>query len=451
MNRITTLFLSILFAASIAASTSTRHRVLVSTDIGGTDPDDNQSMIHLLMYANEFDIEGLVSSPSYGEGSRDEILRMIDEYEMDYVKLQRGLASTGNDSRFPTPAYLRSISKQGRRTAASLRGYDTPTEGSDWIVRCARGRRDSRPLWVLVWGALEDVAQALHDAPDIANHIRVYWIGGPNKKWGCNAYNYIVSNFPDLWFIENNASYRGFIGSAKDPSPLQGGYWHTFMNGAGMMGNDFRNYYDGIAKMGDTPSLLYLMSGDPEDQTAEHWGGRFESFDISPKYIVRGPMSAADTIPVYSLMEWRLRGPEIDIPADSACFVMTVDRQKWLGYHEGDGVYVVRYAPKAPATLSYTITSDVPGFPVHEGVFTVANEWPAVGRYAVTNHAIEFVPIMVNPERWFTDCGDTSLMEGESDYEDYRDVNGKWQGAATISRWRNDVMIDWAKRFDWLR
>ena len=46
-------------------------RVLISTDIGGTDPDDNQSMIHLLMYANEFDIEGLISSPSYGSGSKE--------------------------------------------------------------------------------------------------------------------------------------------------------------------------------------------------------------------------------------------------------------------------------------------------------------------------------------------------------------------------------------------
>src|SRR5947209_6073939 len=39
-----------------------RHRVLVSTDIGGTDPDDFQSLVHLLVYADHFDIEGLVSS-----------------------------------------------------------------------------------------------------------------------------------------------------------------------------------------------------------------------------------------------------------------------------------------------------------------------------------------------------------------------------------------------------
>jgi hypothetical protein len=28
-------------------------------------------------------------------------------------------------------------------------------------------------------------------------------------------------------------------------------------------------------KMGDTPSLLYLLRGDPDEPTAEHWGGAF--------------------------------------------------------------------------------------------------------------------------------------------------------------------------------
>lgn len=47
-----------------AVKPAERFRVLISTDIGGTDPDDNQSMAHLLMYSNEFDLEGLVSYPT---------------------------------------------------------------------------------------------------------------------------------------------------------------------------------------------------------------------------------------------------------------------------------------------------------------------------------------------------------------------------------------------------
>ena len=52
-------------------------RIIVSTDIGGTDYDDFQSMVHLLVYADRFDIEGLISSP-YGGGRKDQILKVID-------------------------------------------------------------------------------------------------------------------------------------------------------------------------------------------------------------------------------------------------------------------------------------------------------------------------------------------------------------------------------------
>ena len=45
-------------------------RILISTDIGGTDPDDNQSMAHFLMYSDEFDTEGLVSSRHTARAAR---------------------------------------------------------------------------------------------------------------------------------------------------------------------------------------------------------------------------------------------------------------------------------------------------------------------------------------------------------------------------------------------
>lgn len=63
-------------------------RILISTDIGGTDPDDNQSMAHFLMYSEMFETEGLVSSPSYGHGSKQNLLDMIDLYEKDLPKLK---------------------------------------------------------------------------------------------------------------------------------------------------------------------------------------------------------------------------------------------------------------------------------------------------------------------------------------------------------------------------
>ena len=184
--------------SGLAAS---RARVIVSTDIGGTDPDDFQSMVHFLVYADCFDVEGLVSSP-YGPGRKEHILDVIGHYERDYPNLK-----TYSDS-YPAPDALRAITKEGALESPGWAGVGEPTEGSDWIVQCAR-RRDPRPLWVLVWGGIEDLAQALHDAPDILPRLRVYFIGGPNKKWSVDAYQYIATHHPDLWIIEANDTYRG--------------------------------------------------------------------------------------------------------------------------------------------------------------------------------------------------------------------------------------------------
>ncbi len=48
-----------------------RPRLLVLTDIGG-DPDDQQSMVRLMLYSNEFEIEGLIASASGTPGELKE-------------------------------------------------------------------------------------------------------------------------------------------------------------------------------------------------------------------------------------------------------------------------------------------------------------------------------------------------------------------------------------------
>lgn len=400
-----------------------RQRVLVSTDIGGTDPDDNQSMAHLLMYTDRFDLEGIVSSPSYGEGNKEEILRMIDLYEKDLPVLGRHIGG------LMSPDSLRAITRQGRKGAAPYCGYTTPTEGSEWIVECAR-RQSDRPLWISVWGGLEDVAQALHDAPDIAGKIKVHWIGGPNKKWSTNSYAYIVENFPDLYMIEDNASYRGFIAEKKNPDRYNAGFYEAYLAGAGNLGRDFIRYYDGLPKMGDTPALLYVMDGDPDDPTGESWGGSFEPTRRSSRAVFHRPVTAADTVPVYSIIELHIKGPvKDDIAPDSVCFRMDIRNQKWDGFYLGNGDYAVRHSTYYLGTLPYTITSDIPGFPCHEGAITVENLWP--GRESSTDYEVG--------ANWYTDKADPALFWK------------KLQGAQTVLKWREAVMEDWGKRLGYLK
>lgn len=400
-----------------------KQRVLVSTDIGGTDPDDNQSVAHLLMYTDCFDLEGLVSSPSYGSGSKEEILRMIDLFEKDYPKL------AGHIDGLMTPDRLRAMTKQGRKGAAPYCGFTTPTEGSDWIVECAR-RESDRPLWISVWGGLDDVAQALHDAPDIADKIRVYWIGGPNKKWSTNSYAYIVENFPGLYMIEDNAAYRGFIAVNKNKDEFNAGFYDTYLKGAGNLGADFINYYKGIPKMGDTPALLYLMDGDPDDPQGESWGGSFEPISRSSRPVFHRPTTANDTVPIYSIIELHVKGPvKNDIAPDSVCFQMDIRNQKWDGFYLGDGDYVVRHSTYYLGTLPYKITSHIPGFPEYEAAITVENLWP--GREYPTDYK-------VGPQ-WYSDKSDPALF--------WKNL----QGAETVFKWRNDVMKDWGTRLEYLK
>lgn len=425
-KRMTGLILLAALAVQVHAAdpgTRERQRVLVSTDIGGTDPDDNQSMAHLLMYTDRFDLEGLVSSPSYGEGNKEEILRMIDLYEKDLPVLGKHIGG------LMSPDSLRAITKQGRKGAAPYCGYTTPTEGSEWIIECAR-RQSDRPLWISVWGGLEDVAQALHDAPDIAGKIKVHWIGGPNKKWSTNSYAYIVENFPDLYMIEDNASYRGFIAEKKNPDRYNAGFYEAYLAGAGNLGRDFIRYYDGLPKMGDTPALLYVMDGDPDDPTGESWGGSFEPTRRSSRAVFHRPVTAADTVPVYSTIELHIKGPvKDDIAPDSVCFRMDIRNQKWDGFYLGNGDYAVRHSTYYLGTLPYTITSDIPGFPCHEGAITVENLWP--GRESSTDYEVG--------ANWYTDKADPALFWK------------KLQGAQTVLKWREAVMEDWGKRLGYLK
>jgi hypothetical protein len=398
-----------------------KHRVLVSTDVGGTDPDDFQSLIHLFMYADQVSLEGLVASP-FGEGRKSVILDMIDLYEQDFPRL------AARASGFPSPDYLREVSKQGALGSAPYAGYSQATEGSDWIIRCAR-KESEQPLWVLVWGGLEDLAQALHDAPDIEEKIRVYWIGGPNKKWSVNSYAYIAQNHPDLWMIEANATYRGWFMDADSPSHLKGDTYYTrYIRGKGAMGEAFKNYYGGRIKMGDTPSLAYLLHGDPDEPEGESWGGSYVKIERSARRVFDGASNQADTLAAYATLEWRFEGPKLAIPADSTCFRMEILGQVWPGYYLGQGVYGIRYSPKRAETASYETESDIPGLDGLRGGYTSTNPWP--GEASATDIALG--------EHWYSDRPDPALF-----IEDQ-------QGARTIAKFREEFLLDWANRWDWL-
>ena len=386
-----------------------RHRVLVSTDIGGSDPDDFQSMVHFLIYADLFDVEGLVSSP-WSKGRKRHILEVIDQYETDYPNLR-----TWSD-RYPTPDDLRSITKQGETEFAVGAGYSHSTEGSNWIIECAR-RDDPRPLYVLVWGTIEDVAQALHDDPSIKDKLRVYFIAGPNKKWSPAAYNYIEQNHPDLWIIENNSTYRGwFVGGDQSGDLGNSSFVESHILGHGALGDYFAGHLGGVIKMGDTPSVTYMM-GSPGDPSQSGWGGRFVRAWERPKRIFDRLTTVDDDIETFGLLELELPGPK------DATASLLVDGQEFPATYEGSGVHRFRFVPKSTKRWSYRTKSIAHELDGLEGAFTSADPSPDAASRPSPRHP-----------RWWTDDPDPAFAEGPH------------FGAVTVNRWRKEFLRHFAGR-----
>ncbi|MFW5743405.1 MAG: nucleoside hydrolase-like domain-containing protein [Spirochaetota bacterium] len=277
----------------------TTYRVLVSTDLGG-DPDDTQSLIHLLHYSDILEIEGIVSTAGPGSEPRvEEIDEWVRRVDLDYLR-DRGFPELASE------ADVLSLLRQGA-VAARAPGPDGATDGSRLIVERAMApdpRGLDRPLWVLMWGSMTDLAQALYDEPAIATRIRVNAIGSSNTVNDPSSrdfvYDGMADRWPELWWIEDGVlpklshdTFRGYYQGGE-----QGGIWgnvafvEEVIRGKGTTSRDrfgerlgdampVATWPAGTLKEGDTPTFTYLLSpvvggvGDVDDPTAESWGGTF--------------------------------------------------------------------------------------------------------------------------------------------------------------------------------
>ena len=391
-----------------------RHRVVVSTDIGGTDPDDFQSMVHLLLYADVLDIEGLISSP-YGPGRKAHILEVIDHYEKDFANL------SAHSEHYPTPGQLRSITKQGAIDRAGYFGFANQTEGSEWIIERARVD-DPRPLNLLVWGGLEDLAQALHDAPDILPRLRVYWIGGPNKKWSPDAYQYLSRNHPELWMIEANATYRGwFVGGNQADELGNSGFVLKNMTNQGALGSFFASQLGGTIKMGDTPSVAWLLKGQPNEPALDSWGGRFVRAWDRPFSLYDRMTTPGDTMQAFGILELAL--PLATNESENLEAWLEVDNQSLAGHTAEDNTIRFRFSPKEAREFSFTIKSNNSRLDGLKGGITAITP-----PYELSLNPSERYP------NWWTDSLDPALIEEGH------------IGARSVNMWREEFLGDFAKR-----
>ena len=264
-----------------------------------SDPDDVQSLIRLLLYTNDLDVEGLVASAGSlaNIARKRNILDVLDAYE----EVQQNLAR--HDSRYPTADALRAITWQGLDGAwgspyfgrdgkplDTLIGERKDTEASEAIIRVV-DRPDPRPIWVCVWGGTCEVAQAvwkvrhtrtMAEFSRFLGKLRLYLICRQD-----NTTDWLLDTFPSLFIILSEQNYRGmFWNSPGAETTLSDLKWTNehLRNGHGPLGaayprSGWNSETPGVWE-GDTPSYLHLVSAvrgvnDPEKPYENGWGGKF--------------------------------------------------------------------------------------------------------------------------------------------------------------------------------
>jgi hypothetical protein len=268
-------------------------RVLVLTDIAN-EPDDQMSLVRFLVYANQFDVEGLVATTStwLRNGPRPDVIHtVVDAYAQ--VRSNLELHATG----FPDASRLKGVVVAGQPGyGMAAVGQGRSSAGSALVLAAAR-RDDPRPLWISVWGGANTLAQALFEArsslsPEaltaLVSRLRVYTISDQD-----DAGPWLRREFPELHYIAMPSTQDGQEYAAATWTGISGDRFYRNAPGA-----DFETFTDAWVNAnirargplgthypypcciheGDTPAFLSLIDNglsSAMSPTYGGWGGRY--------------------------------------------------------------------------------------------------------------------------------------------------------------------------------
>ena len=279
-------------------------RLVVCTDIAPADvePDDMESMVHLMAYADMFEIEALIMSVGwncdpYPKEWAQYLYRVIDAYEKDVknlmkrskqkkflsIKQENGRQRIGY---WPSAEYLRNRAVMGsERGGIKVIGEGNDSPGSQLLIRLA-DEEDPRPIYVAGWGGANTLAQAIwrvkqarsaEELKAFVRKFRLYTITDQDMD-----YNHRMdrARSSHMWLRQEFQEDLQFIwdeGTWQEQCELGKQNWHQHqqhIQTKGALGKEYPNYKWGVE--GDTPSFLYVMPNglnDPEDPLQAGWAG----------------------------------------------------------------------------------------------------------------------------------------------------------------------------------
>ncbi|NYD89145.1 DUF1593 domain-containing protein [Sphingomonas melonis] len=279
-------------AVTREAAHAERTRLIVLSDIGN-EPDDQMSMVRLMLYTNEIDVEGLVAVTSTWLRTTvnpQTIRSIIDAYATVRPNLLR------NADGWPTADSLSAsvvAGQSGFGMAAVGEGRTSP--GAKLIIDAA-DRPDSRPLWISVWGGANTLAQALEtvratrtaaELDSFIGKLRVYSISDQD-----DAGPWIRREFPGLFYVVSpsrpdngnyaSATWTGISGDRfyKNGEGAEEKYvtneWLDAHIRKGPLGAHYPRF--AFIMEGDTPAFLGLTDNglaSMRDPSWGGWGGRY--------------------------------------------------------------------------------------------------------------------------------------------------------------------------------
>ncbi len=274
-------------------------RVIVTSD---GEIDDECSLVRFLLYTNEWDVEGIITSSSqyhargHNWAGDDWAQPYLDAYAEVYRNLKR------HDPRYPTPAYLQARTLLGNVEAEGE--MDDATKGSQRIVDVLLDDSDHRPVWIQAWGGTNTIARALKTIEErhpermaeVASKIRFFFIWEQDEtyqnyirpRWGkfgiltiiCDQFWAIAYQWnrvlPEDKQVHFTAEWMK-SNILEDHGPLCSLYKAHVTGSHGLSGDtDFR---DGdFRSEGDSPAFLHVIpTGLRSLESPEYggWGGRY--------------------------------------------------------------------------------------------------------------------------------------------------------------------------------
>ncbi len=307
-------------ALAVAATCACSHieepqlkpRLVVMTDIGPAEvePDDNESAVRLMSYADRFEIEAIITTigwncDPYPPEWAEYLYSVIDAYGTDVHNLmkrsgQEGFRSLEEEQGkqelgyWPSMEYIRSRAVMGSpRAGIGVIGPDNNTEGSDLLIKLA-DEDDPRPIYVCSWGGANTLSQAIwkvqqerspEELKAFLNKFRLYTITDQDMVYrmrmnrAYSSHQWLRRDFSDdLLFVWDESAWLNQNSLGVENWDL----YATYIQDHGEMGKVYPHYLWGVE--GDTPSFLNAMPNglnDPDHPEQVGWGGCHQ-FGISP-------------------------------------------------------------------------------------------------------------------------------------------------------------------------